>query len=203
MQRVFQFTRRFFVSIGSALGRFAGRAGNLLLTRQVVLSVVSSVGLLTICLLPFLLSGQHEHYAAEPEGKSNEVHIFNSTGTRWVAWPAAEAIKFSLDQLVSSIRYLFAAAAAGLAFVGKIVIEPRLSTTSRLLPRVAQYALTIAVLFWIGSITSGMVAHLYLVTVGTGQSFALSEPIASYALFQLGYFAVGLWLFLIALVNVA
>src|SRR5204862_383529 len=129
--------------------------------------------------------------------------IFSSSGQRWVAWPAQDAVKFSLDQVVTTIRYLFAAAAAGMAFVGKIVIEPRIGSTSRPLPQPVQYALIIAVLFWIGSITCGMFAHLLLDSVGTAKSFSLAGPVGDYVAFQLLYFALGLWLFLIALVNSA
>ena len=184
-----------------SLQRFAGTLGRLLLAKQLILSVLFSVALLVICLAPFFFVKSYQSSAQDPKGKLSENIIFSSTGKHWGVWQTSDAIKFSLDQVVTTIRYLFAAAAAGMAFIGKIVIEPRISSTSRPLPPFAQYALIVAVLFWIGSITSGMSAHLYLNSVGTLGSFSLSGPVGDYVLFQLLYFALALWLFLIALVS--
>jgi hypothetical protein len=59
------------------------------------------------------------------------VKILNSTGERSASWERKEAVKFSLDQLESSINYLFLAAAAGLTLIGKLVFEPETSATPK------------------------------------------------------------------------
>jgi len=130
------------------------------------------------------------------------VTIFNADGTRWVRWNYSDAVKFSLEQVVTTIRYLFAAAAAGMAFIGKILIEPRVGAAAQVngLPRRAQYVLIATIALWISSLTCGIVAHLYIAEIGTVESFSIYGSGGVYVLFQLIEFGVGLLLFLVALV---
>src|SRR5437870_7656568 len=97
-----------FIRTGkSGLGWFAHRAGGSILGRQFVLSVAFSLALLVICLLPwfFVASQDYPTYVRDPSHKSKEIAVFNSSGKRWFEWPATDAIKFSLDQLVTTLRY--------------------------------------------------------------------------------------------------
>jgi len=127
-----------------------------------------------------------------------EVKVYDSKGTGYVAWKAEDAIKFSLDQVIASIRYLFAAAAAGLAFIGKLVIEP--PSTGPALSGFVRRALLFSGGVWISSLVSGMLAHLYLPGLGTAGAFSIYGAVGILVFFQIAYFALGLLAFLVALV---
>jgi hypothetical protein len=131
-----------------------------------------------------------------------DVKILGSRKDRAVAWKAEEAVKFSLDQAVTAIGYLFAAAAAGMAFIGKVVIEPHVSKESEKLAEGVVKLLLGAVVFWLCSLVCGMSAHLSLAELGTAQTFTIYEEFGWFVLFQLGYFAAGAVLFLAALIQV-
>lgn len=153
-----------------------------------------------ICVLPTFLSREVPN--ADSSAQRKAVRIYNANGEHWVEWASNDAIKFSLDQVVTTIHYLFAAAAAGMAFVGKIVIEPHATTatTARILPPKVLYLLIAAVTLWLGSLTCGMIAHLFLAEIGTAAVFSIYGPLGMNVLFQLLYFGIGLALFVVALI---
>lgn len=167
---------------------------------RVFLTIVVLIATAFMCALPSLLSfdnqiGQNSH-------ERKVVKVFSARGDYWVAWKSDDAIKFSLDQVVTTIHYLFAAAAAGMAFVGKIVIEPHATTSTapRILPRQVLYLLVAAVSLWLGSLSCGMIAHLFLAEIGTADAFSIYGPLGMNVLFQLIYFGSGLSLFVVALI---
>ena len=167
---------------------------------RVVTAVLLVAAIVILCVAPLAIMPDTSP-AAVSKLTNRGVTIFNADGTRWFQWNYNDAVKFSLDQVVTTIRYLFAAAAAGMAFIGKILIEPRVGAAqAHGLPRRVQDVLIATVVLWISSLFCGMVAHLYIAEIGTAESFSIYGRVGVYVLFQLIEFGVGLLLFLVALV---
>ena len=157
--------------------------------------------LVALCVAPFFVPSGGKFAGGQP---LTALKVYDSRGQKYVSWESHDAVKFSLDQVVTAIHYLFAAAAAGMAFVGKLLIEPRVSAGApHPFQPFAKYSLITTVVLWIASTVSGMFAHLYLAELGTMESFSIYNHVGIYCLFQLVYFGFGLVLFLLALVQSA
>jgi hypothetical protein len=93
-------------------------------------------------------------------------------------WDRKEAIKFSLEQVDSSIRYLFVGAAAILGYVLKILLEPRLEPdkAGEAKPITGAFTKLLLLHAAFGSIISiacGFFARLFLTTPGDSLSFSI------------------------------
>ena len=159
------------------------------------------IGFLVLCALPFFAAESRGVLEGNPLGG---LKVHNQSGKHWVEWKREEAVKFALDQVVTTIRYLFAAAAAGIAFIGKLIVEPKASAAPAGPPafgKSVQATLVVVAVLWMSSLVCGMAAHLSLAEVGTAEAFSIYGPVGWYVFFQLAYFAVGLMVFLVALVR--
>src|SRR6185437_17090821 len=82
--------------------------------------------------IPLFLTPNHQRESATvlgnlamfgPKKESKE----KESKEKFAEWERKEAIKFSLDQIDSSIKYLFIGAATLLGFILKVLIEPHIS----------------------------------------------------------------------------
>ena len=126
--------------------------------------------------------------------------IYSQSGQRFSEWDRAEAIKFSLDQVDSSIKYLFVAAAALLGFVIKILIDPLLdpkagSTAIGALSKLMFIHTAIGCLI---SISCGFLGRSYFASLADSPGFAIYDEVGFAALGQLLSFLLAALLLVIA-----
>jgi hypothetical protein len=140
-----------------------------------------------------------------------EVRVYDQDQTHYGLWERQEAIKFSLDQVDSSIKYLFVGAAAILGYVLKILIEPQLEPQERESGSPPEYEAAVrkplttpfvdllllhAALGSIISIACGFYARLYL------QNPADSATFSIYGEIQYGVFGQLMSFFVAALLMI-
>ncbi len=167
--------------------------------RSIELKWATLLLLLILVLLPIFVESSPK--LDENAKERITLKVFGSKGKEFVAWKTEDAVKFAFEQMVASIRYLFAATGIGLAFIGKLVVEPRATGATSNLPQGAQYGLLFAGVFWVGSLSCGMIAHFQLSDLAVVETFSIFGSLAMMVLFQLIYFSLGLLCFLFALIR--
>lgn len=144
-----------------------------------------------------------------PPAKPNEtevkdIKIYNQDRTRYATWERKEAIRFGFEQLASSINYLFVAAAAIIAFISKIVIEPivghkpagPLSRDVLLLLRHAAFGSVLSLFY-------GFFGYLYFNKLPDTLDFSIYQEIGLAQLFQLFSFFSAVLLLLLAVIAIS
>ena len=113
--------------------------------------------------------------------------IYSQNGQRFSEWERKDVIQFSLDQVDSSIKYLFVAAAALLGFVVKILIERLLDPKPRSTP-IGPTSKLLFVHTAIGcliSISCGFLARSYFASLADSTGFSIYDEVGFAALGQL------------------
>lgn len=142
---------------------------------------------------------------ANSQGIGN-LRIYNQNRSQFSEWQRNDAIKFSLDQIDSSIGYLFVAAAALLGFIVKVLIEPYRdnkdqSANSEVLSHVTpgiELMLRHCAIGCVLSIVCGFVARLYFSRLGDVATFSIYDEVGFATLGQMLGFVVAAVLILIA-----
>ena len=113
--------------------------------------------------------------------------IYSENGQRFTEWERKEVIQFSFDQVDSSIKYLFVAAAALLGFVVKILIDPLLDPKAGSKP-IGPTSKMLFVHTAIGcliSISCGFLARSYFASLADSTGFSIYDEVGFAALGQL------------------
>lgn len=123
---------------------------------------------------------------------SDELWVLTANRDKYVTLKREEAIKFSLDKIVSSINYLFVASAAVLGFIIKILIDPLLDltkTASKLSETVKTLLRHIA-FGCILSIICGFFALAYFNDMAYSRTFSIYQELSFAALGQIAAFSI-------------
>jgi hypothetical protein len=113
--------------------------------------------------------------------------IISQKGDRFVEWDRKDVIEFSLDQIDSSIKYLFIAATALLGFVVKILIDPLLDpkTGSKPIRPRSKLLLVHTAIGCLISISCGFLARSYFASLADSTGFSIYDEVGFAALGQL------------------
>ncbi len=132
-----------------------------------------------------------------------EVHdlkVYGPQKKRVATWERKEAIKFGLEEVSSTINYLFIAAAALLSLVGKIAIDPLFSKEQpEALDKWVALLLRHTAIGCLISIAAGFIARSSFNTVADSESFTIYGPVGAEAQCQLFTFGAAALLMIIAL----
>jgi hypothetical protein len=118
--------------------------------------------------------------------KLDKIKIFDINGKYYAEWERKEAVKFGFDELLLTINYLFIAAGAILAFIGKSVIEPAIKKERN------KYLASFWVIWFLTncaigcalSIFFGFAARSMFITIGNKEFFSIYDEIGVSFLFQ-------------------
>jgi hypothetical protein len=125
-------------------------------------------------------------------GLLEDLKVFNQTRTRYAEWKRDEAVEFGLNQVATTINYLFIAAAAILTFVGKTVFEPSGNGKHpRPLRPSVLLLLKHSAIGCILSLCFGFFARLYFNNISDMVSFSIYDECGVASLFQIISFCVG------------
>jgi hypothetical protein len=179
-------------------------------TRKRLLSV--GLGLIWLAIfslgvvIPVLSSPEHKKGAAPP---LQNLLIFGSKEETFAEWERKEAIKFSLDQIDSSIKYLFIGAATILGFILKVLIEPHVIkkeqsvTPSTVDPinETTELLLIHSAIACLISIACGFIGRLYFSRLGDIEAFSIYDEVGFTTLGQLFAFVAGAIILLVAAIS--
>lgn len=151
-------------------------------------SLLGIVWLLLIILgiaLPLMLNKER---VRPPDQKPlGSLEIYSQNGQRFSEWDRKEVIQFSLDQVDSSIKYLFVAAAALLGFVVKILIDPLLDPKpgSKPIGPKSKLLFVHTAIGCLVSISCGFLARSYFASLADSTGFSIYDEVGFAALGQL------------------
>lgn len=176
------------------------------LHRFAVLAIWAARSVWILFFIAFILTvvlSPAKHPRKPDETKADDLRVYNFNRTNYASWDRKEAVKFGFEQLASSINYLFVAAAAIIAFISKMVIEPIVGEKPRTpLPRDVLMLLRHCALGCVFSIFYGFFGYLYLNKLPDTADFSIYEEIGLAQLFQLASFFVAVMLLLFAVVTI-
>lgn len=132
--------------------------------------------------------------------------VFGARQEIFAEWDRKEAIKFSLDQIDSSIKYLFVGAATILGFILKVLIEPHVirkeqSPTTTVVDPISKSTELWLIHSAVGcliSISCGFMARLYFSRLGDIEMFSIYDEVGLATLGQLFAFVAGAIIMLVA-----
>lgn len=127
-----------------------------------------------------------------PNGELGALKVYSQNRQRYGSWERKEVIKFSLDQVDSSINYLFLAAAAILGFVVKILVNPQLGTGVERKPHspFVKSMLKHTAFGCIISISCGFFARSYFTMLADSADFSIYDEVGLAAFGQLTAFFI-------------
>ena len=121
--------------------------------------------------------------------------IYAEDKSQVAQWDREQAIKFSMEQIDSSINYLFIAAAALLGFIVKVIFEPHISKKDSDLKSVkitpgVELMLVHAAVGCLISIVCGFGARSFFSRLGDQVSFSIYDETGLFAFAQLAAFVL-------------
>jgi len=153
---------------------------------------------------PALSNPQHQKGSNAPLGN---LIIFGPSGQKFAEWERKEAIRFSLDQIDSSIKYLFIGAATILGFILKVLIEPHVVTKESAgvvvnpISGKTELLLIHSAIGCLISIACGFMGRLYFARLADIETFSIYDEVGLATLGQLTGFVVGTIIMLLAAIS--
>ena len=178
--------------------------------KKLLLNVLLGLVWVGICTLgivfPLLLNREHQKGINPALGK---LIIYGQKQGAFAEWDREEAIKFSLDQIDSSIKYLFIGASAILGFILKVLIEPHVikkeqtstNTIDSPITRTTELLLIHSAIGCLISIICGFMGRLYFSQLADLESFSIYDEVGLATLGQLAAFVVGAGIILCAAIS--
>ena len=167
-----------------------------------ILGIIWGVVLLLGIVVPLSLN-QNRNGPPSNHSVLGDLKVYSQNGARVADWERKEAIKFSLDQVDSSIKYLFVAAAALLGFVIKILVDPLLNPQagSKVISQGSKLMFVHSAIGSLLSISCGFLARLYFASLADSIGFSIYDEVGFAVLGQLMAFLLAALLLVTAAIS--